>query len=66
MINSVLMAILAQTFAIAEIADEEVPAAAAPQCNIHWVVLGIIALYGVFAMARAISNSRSMRDGEEG
>ncbi len=66
MINNFLFAVLSEGTAYVEIIDEEVPAVAAPHCTIHWAVLGVIGIYAIFAMIRAISNSRSANSGEEG
>lgn len=64
MINTILNAVLSEGAEIVEIIDEEVPATAAPHCTVHWAVLCVIAAYGVFAMFRAIANSRSINSGE--
>ena len=38
---------------ITEIEEEAVPETAAAHCNIHWTILVIIAIYGLYAIARA-------------
>ena len=47
---------------LTEIADEGVPMTASSHCAVHWAVLGIVAVYGVYAIVRALINRRAMSD----
>lgn len=54
---------LAEGPAEVEIEEEAVPEAAAT-CIMHWVILGVAALYAVYALLRAVQNKKEL-DGEE-
>ncbi|MBR5897112.1 MAG: hypothetical protein IKZ39_05800 [Lachnospiraceae bacterium] len=38
---------------VVDIEDSEVPETAAAHCNIHWSIMCIIAIYGIYAVLRA-------------
>ena len=51
---------------ITEIEDEAVPETAAAHCNIHWSILVIIAIYGIYALTRAGYIRKVLAGGTEG
>lgn len=44
------------------IPDSPVPEAAASHCTIHWGVLGIVAIYGIYALSRALMNKKTLSE----
>ena len=51
---------------VMEIEEETVPETAAAHCNVHWSILCIIAIYGIYAVVRAGYIRRSLEGGLEG
>ena len=50
---------------VVEIEDSAVPEAAAAHCNVHWSILCIIAVYGIYAVLRASYIKRVLGSDEE-
>ena len=50
---------------VVEIEDSAVPEAAAAHCNVHWSILCIIAVYGIYAVLRASYIKRVLWSDEE-
>ncbi|MBR6307565.1 MAG: hypothetical protein IKR39_03070 [Lachnospiraceae bacterium] len=50
---------------ITEIEEEAVPETAAAHCNIHWTILVIIAIYGLYAVTRAGYIRKTLASGTE-
>lgn len=50
---------------VMEIEDSPVPEAAAAHCNVHWSILCIIAVYGIYAVLRASYIKRVLWSDEE-
>ena len=50
---------------VIEIEDIAVPEAAAAHCNVHWSILCIIAVYGIYAVLRASYIKRVLWSDEE-
>ena len=50
---------------VMEIEDSAVPEAAAAHCTVHWSILCIIAVYGIYAVLRASYIKRVLWSGEE-
>ena len=53
------------TGSVVEIEDSAVPEAAAAHCNVHWSILCIIAVYGIYAVLRASYIKRVLWSDEE-
>ena len=45
---------------VVDIEESEVPETAAAHCNIHWSILCIIAIYGIYAVIRAAYLKRAL------
>lgn len=71
--NDIMNALLAKAMwlistvvgSVTEIEDEAVPETAAAHCNIHWTILCIIAMYGIYAIARVGRIRKALAGGIE-